>query len=222
VTADESRTKLEQVGTSAGASAEGASKGLPTLRTEHIGTVLTLGYLAVTCVGMISSWALYARFGVNVFHFAQIGDFLLAATAWPVASLSVVLALAVIAALRRVDRFSDRYRWYRLMYMDSDSVRRIFRSKTAWAVYSGLYIWLAAGGHADWYERRLRSGNVGHVTVQLQTGTYGGREASIPFDAQLIGATTAYVFLYDRVSGRTTVVPVENLASLVPADGVVR
>ena len=184
--------------------------------TEHLGLMLTLGYLAVTIVGMVSSWSLYARFGLNIFHFAQIGDFLLAATAWPLASLSFVLALAAIAIIVRVDRWADRYRWYRLMYFDSDRVRRVVRSKLMIVVYAVLYVWLAAVLHADWYEQRLRSGDVARVRVELQSGTYLGRMGTVPFEADLIGATTAYVFLYDGASGQTTVVPLENLASLVP------
>jgi hypothetical protein len=56
----------------------------------------------------------------------------------------------------------------------------------------------------------LRAGEGAAVRVQLQSG-------SEPFRAQLIGATTAYLFLYEASSGQVTVVPVENLASLVPA-----
>ncbi|MEQ1855013.1 MAG: hypothetical protein ABL963_01005 [Longimicrobiales bacterium] len=184
--------------------------------TEHLGLVLTLGYLGVTSVGMVSAWALYARFDVNIFHFAQIGDFLLAATAWPLASLSAVLAIAAVAVVARIDRYSDRYRWYRMLYLDSDRVRRVMRSRSAWVLYTVLYLWLAADLHADWYEGRLRSGSGSAVTVQLQSGTYHGRDASAPFAATFVGATTAYVFLYDRPTGEVTVVPVENVASLVP------
>jgi hypothetical protein len=199
-----------------GSESELTLKALVGVGTEHLGMMLTLGYLAVTVVGMVSSWALYARFGVNVFHFAQIGDFLLAATAWPVASLSVVLALVAVAILFRVDRWGDRYRWYRRLYFDSERVRVIFRSKPMFAAYAVAYVWLATVLHADWYENRLRSGEGARVRVELQSGTYLGRMGTIPFEADLIGATTAYVFLYDRDSGRVTVVPVENLATLSP------
>lgn len=184
--------------------------------TEHLGLMLTLGYLAVTSVGMVCSWALYARFGVNVFHFAQVGDFLLAATAWPIASLSVVVAFLAIVILFHVDRWADRYRWYRRLYFDSERVRVIFRSKPMFALYAAAYMWLAAVLHADWYEGRLRAGEGARVRVELQSGTYLGRLGTLPFEADLIGATTAYVFLYDVASGQTTVVPLENLASLVP------
>jgi hypothetical protein len=178
--------------------------------------MLTLGYLAVTSVGMVSSWTLYRRFDLNVFQFAQIGDFLLAATAWPLASLSVVVALFLIEVIWRLDASADRYRWYRMLYLDSDRVRRIFRSRVAWLIYSVLYVWLAADTHANWYEGTLRSGEGNAVRVQLQAGTYQGRDARMPAEAQLIGATTAYLFLYDRNSGQATVVPVENVATLVP------
>ncbi len=213
---DESSDRRADPGASAVSAPRSDTPRFLGLGSDHLGLVLTLGYLVLTSVGMVSSWTLFARFDLNVFQFAQIGDFLLAATAWPLASLSVLVAVVAIAGIGMLDRVGDRYRWYRLMYFDSDAMRRIFRSKPAWALYTVLYVWLAAEVHADWYEQRLRSGEVPPVLVQLQSGTYRGRDGTQSFTAHLIGATTAYVFLYDRSSDQVTVVPVENLATLVP------
>jgi len=61
--------------------------------------VLSLLYLYVTAIGMLYSAVLYGRFGINVFDYSEIGDFLLAAFKNPVAFLSGVLLAAVGAAL---------------------------------------------------------------------------------------------------------------------------
>jgi hypothetical protein len=47
--------------------------------------VVTVLYAYVTGVGMIYSAALYGRFGINVFDYSEIADFLLAAFKNPVA-----------------------------------------------------------------------------------------------------------------------------------------
>lgn len=48
---------------------------------------LTLLYLYVTAVGMLYSAVLYRKFGINIFDYAEIADFLLAALKNPEAIL---------------------------------------------------------------------------------------------------------------------------------------
>src|SRR5215210_1029614 len=59
--------------------------------------VLSLLYLYVTAIGMLYSAVLYGRFGINVFDYSEISDFLLAAFKNPVAFLAAGL-LAVMGA----------------------------------------------------------------------------------------------------------------------------
>jgi hypothetical protein len=61
--------------------------------------VLSLLYVYVTAIGMFYSAVLYGRFGINVFDYSEIGDFLLAAFKNPVAFLSGGLLAAVGGAL---------------------------------------------------------------------------------------------------------------------------
>jgi hypothetical protein len=61
--------------------------------------VLSLLYLYVTAIGMLYSAVLYGRFGINVFDYSEIGDFLLAAFKNPVAFLSGGLLAAMGGAL---------------------------------------------------------------------------------------------------------------------------
>lgn len=196
-----------------------APRDLLALVREHAGTSLTLAYLAVTGVGMLSSWALYQRLGINIFRFAQVQDFLLAATATPRASLSMVLALLSILLIRWLDLWSERFVWYDLFFFRSERIKAWMRSWPAWLLYFALYAQLAASLHARWFVTRLERGEGDRVVVQLQAGTWLGRDATRPFAAQLVGTTTSYVFLYDRRRGQTTAVPIENLTSLSPVAG---
>src|SRR5215213_5447662 len=56
---------------------------------------LTLLYLYVTAVGMLYSAVLYGRFGINIFDYSEIADFLLAAFKNPVSFLSPVILVAI-------------------------------------------------------------------------------------------------------------------------------
>lgn len=183
---------------------------------EHAGLVGSGLYLAATLIGMLSSWTFFQQFDINVFHYAQLGDFLLAAVRTPLATLAVLLAIPAVWVVITLDNWlSQRSRFYRSLYV-SEAFWRWTRSPTAMLLYFISYAFVFAVLHADWLGDRVRTGDTTRVSVQLQSGTYLGRDATRPFDTVLLGTTTSFVFLYDRATETSTVVPLENLAALAP------
>ena len=63
---------------------------------NHATLVLTLLYLYAAAIGMIYSGVLYGRFGINIFDYSEIGNFLLTAFKNPIAFLVVVLQVLSI------------------------------------------------------------------------------------------------------------------------------
>jgi len=61
--------------------------------------VLTLLYLYVTAIGLIYSAALYGKFGINIFDYSEIADFLLAAFKNPVSLIAAGVLVAMGIAL---------------------------------------------------------------------------------------------------------------------------
>jgi hypothetical protein len=61
--------------------------------------VLTVMYVDLTGIGILYSWLLYRQFGINVFDFAEIGDFLLVAFKAPAVTFSALLAQVLFVAL---------------------------------------------------------------------------------------------------------------------------
>jgi hypothetical protein len=59
--------------------------------------VLSLLYVYVTAIGLVYSGVLYARFGINIFDYSEIGDFLLAAFKNPFAFVPAVVVVAIAA-----------------------------------------------------------------------------------------------------------------------------
>ncbi len=53
------------------------------LLRDHPALIFTIGYAVVSLVGMMFSWSLFRRFGVNVFDYAEVTDFLMAALREP-------------------------------------------------------------------------------------------------------------------------------------------
>ena len=171
---------------------------------EHPGLAVSLAYAAATVIGMVSSYTLLSRFGINVFDYAEAGDFLVLAIRSPMASLSVILGGAVALVALPLDRWMRRrVRLYDKLY-SLKWWERVSYHPIALVIYFALYAWLGSLFYATEAERRLRSGATPPVTVALQS-----QEA--PVSAVLLHTTRSYVFLLEP-SGDVRVVPVENVA----------
>jgi hypothetical protein len=181
---------------------------------QHPGLVLTGGYLAATAIGMLSSWTFYSRFGINIFHYAQLSDFILVALRNPLATVAILAAFPAVWLIMKSDDLMDRrFRWYRYIY-GPEKLRRLSRTPAAWALYLALYAYVFSLVYSGRLAARSRDGNVQAVEAQLQSGEYMGRDGTRPFPSTLLGTTSAYIFLYDVGSSTVTVVPLENLAKL--------
>jgi hypothetical protein len=181
---------------------------------QHPGLVLTGGYLAATGVGMLSSWTYYGRFGINIFHYAQLSDFILVALRNPLAAVAILAAFPAVWIIMKTDDLMDRHvRWYSFVW-GSEKLRRLSRAPAGWALYLMLYAYAFSLVHSGRLAARVHAGEVGTVEAQLQSGDYLGQDGTRPFRTSLLGTTSAYVLLYDVESGTVTVVPLENLAKL--------
>jgi hypothetical protein len=205
------------VGVSDGETREGRTAlagSFTSLTREHPGIAVTSAYVAASAIGMVSSSLFYSRFGINVFHYAQLSDFVIVAVRNPWATVAILLAIPVVWFITVTDDLLVRHvRWYKYIY-GWPPLRALSRSLPALALYFVLYAWAFSLLYAGHLTEQVHEGRWRRVEVQLQSGTYAGRDATRPFLATLLGATSAYVFLYDGDSERATIVPVENLGSM--------
>ena len=199
-----------------------ASDPIPTMAVslarvarEHPGFAVSMAYFAASAVGMLSSVSFYGYFGINVFHYAQLSDFILVAIRNPAATLAILLSVPVVWTLSALDRWlGTRFRWYRLTW-GLEWLRRLGHTPAAMVLYFLAYAWLFAELHSERLYQAVESGDWPSAEVQFQSGTYLGRDATMPFEALVLGATSTAIFLYDADTDRATVVPLENVAALV-------
>jgi len=181
---------------------------------QHPGLVLTEFYLAATAVGMLSSWTFYSHFGINVFQYAQVSDFILVSFRNPLATLAILAAVPVVWLIIKTDDLLDRHlRWYKYTY-GLGKLRALSRTPAARALYMALYAYVFSVFYSGHLAAQMKAGEVRAVEAQLQSGQYLGQDATQPFRTSVLGMTTDYLFLYDVGSGAVTIVPVENLARL--------
>ena len=166
---------------------------------EHPAFLASGLYFVASLIGLVYSWAFLRTFGINVFRYAEMSDFLLASLkepfTWVLAVLAVTLVLFDNAMSRRVQaRGPGRFvRWY-----GSDRYRHVNYLASVILV---IFFLLA---HASMNERNIRNGEGEVVGVHLADG-------SPPKQLIMLGTTIKYVFLYDHVDERVDMHPHESI-----------
>ena len=175
---------------------------VPRLLREHPALLVSVFYVGASMIGMLFSWAYLRHFGINVFNYAQIGDFLLASLKEPMTWGLVFLAVLLVT----VDNYIS-YRWHQ-------------RAKSRWTRWYGspryrainyligvVIVVLFIQGFADSKARRSIAGKGKLVQIALA-------DAPDKRPALLLGTTSQFVFLYDVDSARVDVLPNENIQSI--------
>ncbi len=169
---------------------------------EHPALLVSAFYVAASTIGMFYSWAYLRNFGVNVFNYAQISDFLLASLKEPFTWLLVFLAGFLVlldnASSRRVEskKPGRLFRWY-----GSRKYRLVNNFAAIFMVLLFLY------SFATVQARDTREGEGKQVDVEFSDG--GDVTSAI-----LLGTTGQFIFLYDALTERVDIHPVESIHSI--------
>ncbi len=184
---------------------------------EHPALAVTILYALVSAIGLLFNWSLFREFGVNVFNFMEVGDFLLAALREPLTFVLSGTALLASYLIQRLGALElqwltgrkDRGRFWSGYYWFS---RRINNHSITGLVGFLLYCYLFLALYAGWKSDQIRSGIARQVSVELasESDYIEGRPVA------LLGATNRFVFLYDVDAATTHIIPHENLSVMTP------
>ena len=169
---------------------------------EHPALLVSALYVAASVVGMFWSWAYLREFGINVFNYAQVTDFLIASLKEPFTWVLVVIAMLMVKAdnaysLRVENRAKTRwFRWY-------GSPRYRFINNFGVVALVGVFIFVYASLEA---EETLENGGK-WVDVTFEAG-------GEPRTATLLGTTGQFLFLYDPLTRRVDIHPFENVHAI--------
>lgn len=183
------------------------------------GLALTLGYVMLTLVGMAYLARFYAAFQINIFDYADAGDFLLAGLRDP---LVMVFTLGPVPGawlyMRLVGWFDRRtpvalrpMRWGNELW---ERTRRplLLLLILTWTTAAVL-------SYARTSARRVHEGHGKAVVVEYMNtavDTAGG--PGVPARPLfLLGTTARYVFLFDPARPGAIIVPVGNVARIIVA-----
>jgi len=167
---------------------------------------LTLLYLYVTAVGMLYAAVLYGRFGINIFDYSEIPDFLLAAFKNPIVLLltgfQVFLFYGYIVMLTfRKQRVHERQE-------ARERVWAIVVSTLSGVAFLGVTCTFALVTASS-----FKNGNKSAVEVRYRSFSGSAGQVTVP-GLEFIGATQRAAFFYDVDDKRTIVIPQSQLVSI--------
>jgi hypothetical protein len=169
---------------------------------EHPALLISALYLIASLIGLVYSWTFFSFFEINIFRYAEIGDFLMASlkepSTWLLASLAVALVLLDNANSRRVQNkgVARLYRWYA-----APLYRRI--NILVAIVIMAMFLY----GFARQQSLDIRSGDRDRVTIRLA-------DESPPINRVMLGTTGRFAFFFDPGNERVYVYPHESILSL--------
>lgn len=182
-------------------------------------------YLFATAVGLIYSWVLYGRFGINIFDYSEVGDFLLAAFKNPLAFLPAGLLTAMALGLFAywAIRVSSIRREYYLETGTEASQNLEEQLSSSRATVTTIAIIMVVVGvlpslilpffFARSAASSIKNGETAEVEIQYRSFKGSAGQVTVP-DLQLIGATQKASFFYDPDDQRTLVIPQAQLVSV--------
>jgi len=184
---------------------------------ENPGVLFSLGYLLVSLLGLAFSWALLRKFGLNVFSFADVTDFLMAAFREPMTFVLAISALGIGVLMHVIAGWEIR--WLERRGARSGFARRVLSFERLMKRY-GIY---TAGGfllysvvfilvYANHQAGQIRDGVGERVVIQ------SGDDAA-PVPGLLLGATSRFVFFYRPDTGQAEAIPQENILRIRPVTG---
>ena len=151
---------------------------------------------------MMYAWAYLSRFEINVFDYAQIGDFLLVSLKVPFTWFIVLLSLLAVTSDNWMSRrwgSRERVRWLR--WYGTPGYRRMNDLILVLLVLFLIYV------HASVRAERAFHGEGNTVEVRLA-------DDSAPFEAIQLGSTSLFLFFYDAGSRRVSAYPHESVHSV--------
>ena len=195
--------------------AETATRGLQRLLREHTTMAVTLAYLFLTIVGATYEFSMLMEFRINVFQYADPGDFLMAAFRQPLVVLFTVLPFVLLWAIDQLHGVLSRWipiyrRYYEAQVRRPHYEAMAMASNVAIIV---LYFVAFTLQYADFVGDRLHAGEGRRVTLALQGPGVAGVSR---LDGTLLGTTARYVFLYQTSDSTSHVVPHESIVEMIP------
>ncbi len=158
---------------------------------RNLQTVLSVAYLLMIGVGMLFSYMKYKAFGINIFNYADIFDFLITPFSDPRIIFFTFITILLVWIFFSLDLYTQRKlpKLYSLLNfgIDKKDYFKTYRMIT-YAILSLFYLILSADRYAFIVEKEIRSNALTQIEFSDDTLSSG----------QQIGKTKDVVFLLEE------------------------
>jgi len=185
---------------------------------HKLGLVLPLGYVLLSCVGVVFETLLLRSFQTDFLTYAEPEDFLMAGLRHPVVLvfvlLSVLILFTVLWAVRFGTRFSARYAAWR-SHAGRFTAMRVVRQVVP--IFAVCYYFLVFSQiYARHEAQAIRAGEQPLIRVEFQQ--YGAVPSVSPTEGYLVATTGRYVFLCEAATQQMRVIPINAVRQLLTPD----
>ena len=187
---------------------------------------LSLLYVYAAGIGLVYSATLYRRFGLNIFDYSEISDFLLAAFKVPAVFLSMLWIGVIsyfVARLSGSEPKQEVVERQQVAIDETVQARPLFDLRVLLTGYRGFFAGLIISGiflsfafpfgYAIVRASSIQDGEQIAVDVRYRSFSGSAGQATEP-NLTLIGATQKAVFFYDVNDKRTIVIPQAQIVSI--------
>ncbi len=181
------------------------------LLRNNPGLTLTLGYVTASLVGLLFSWSLLRRFGLNILDYTEVTDFLIAALREPLTFVVAASAIPVVYLLRWLAGLERKF-WQRhpprtaMLKRYTRLAERAYRDPLAETFILLAYAFLFIMLYSEWKADQIRAGNGQRVDIEI-----GWEDETSRVNRILVGGTTRFLFVYDIDGGRMEAIPHESM-----------
>lgn len=186
---------------------------LPVLK-QHPAIFFTIAYIYITLIGIIYSFVLYNRFGINIFDYAELNDFLLAAFK-DLYTIGIIFSLLIYI-------LSVKFVFYLITQKYPQNSQRVVSARKfqgfatvisfAYTLIAPIFVPMLFSEHnikndnkiIDIYLKNHKLNNNSHVLKEQK----------------IIGGTEKFTFFYDSSTEETNVIPIANIAIITYKESI--
>jgi hypothetical protein len=175
------------------------------------GHALTFGYILLIAIGLFFDFSYYNVLKINVIHFVELDDLLLAPIQDVWILLTVFLFFLFVYGIMEWDIWwrktnPESYTKYNSMFGTRDpfSEKEMRRRPTTFLVLFVAYIFLGANSYGIYKAKQVQKGRVDKVHLTMKDAPTDSISINKP--VFFIGKTKSFFFVYDTASKKTTII----------------
>lgn len=178
---------------------------------QHPALIVSLGYIITSLIGMMFSWQFFKNFDVNIFDYAEITDFLMAALREP---MSIVLALGGVLVTLLVWMWSSvELRWFQ-KHPPTWRISKAYSRWSRWGMqststhlfvivaYAFLFIEFYVAHQVD----RIRAGEGDRIRIE--------QDSEADMSALLVGSTSKFLLVATGPDSNVVILPHESITRI--------